>query len=175
LSLLRRLLGRVRRAPSPDALRPEAPPDAGQVSAAALLWWRQQGVTVHCVDARPLSALRYGFVEGALLLPPGQEALAPQGGVVVWVGREAGLWTGGLGPWEDAGWPLRAPEWKAPLPLLHPVSLGGEDGWVQDIVWAPDGFRFTVVLVGGRRVAGLEEEALVSRGPRGAAGLGRQL
>jgi hypothetical protein len=39
-------------------------------------------------------------------------------------------------PWIQAGYPIREPEWKAPLPLLHPVSTAhGAQGWVQDIAW----------------------------------------
>lgn len=176
---LRRLLRRsqVPAAP-PPLLTPAPPPASGPVTAAALLWWRQQGTPLVCVDLRPRSVLRYGFVDGALLLPAGRADLIPSGDVV-FVGEgapEGAWWTADLSPWEAAGWPTRNPAWKSPLPLLHPVrTADGLDGWIQDIRWIGDRFSFTVLLETGQRRAALDEEDLESRGPRGAAGLGAQI
>lgn len=82
---------------------------------------------------------------------------------------------GGLAAWRAAGFTIRDPEWKAPLPLLHPVTVSGAPGWIQDIDWSGAEFRFAVLLRDGRRLTGLTEEEIVSSGPRGAAGLGEQL
>lgn len=183
--MIRDLLRRLLRPAAPDAaarsaaLSPAPPPDSGQLGAGGLLWLRQRGEAVTCVDLRPRSALRYGFVSGAILLPPGRFDLVPQLGRVVFVGEGApdgALWTASTEPWEAAGFSLREPAWKSPLPLLHPVQTeDGAQGWVQDIHWVGDGFHFTVLLEDGQRRQRLEEEALQSRGPRGAAGLGAQI
>ena len=137
---------------------------------------------VVCVDVRPVSALRYGFVEGAWLLadladlPPTDQAvvvLAADPMSVVDAGHPV-CW-GGLAAWEAAGFTLREPEWKSPLPLLHPVAVAGEAGWIQDIAWGDAGFVYAVLLESGQRRDGLSEEDITSLGPRGSAGLGEQI
>ncbi len=135
-----------------------------------------------CLDLRPVSALRYGFVEGAWLLPDASR-VPPTARTIVVLAEEAeaavGLgWPvtwGGLAAWRAAGAAVREPEWKAPLPLLHRVAVSGGEGWVQDVGWSGEEFVYAVLLEDGRRVEGLVEEEVVSLGSRGAAGLGEQL
>lgn len=135
-----------------------------------------------CLDLRPVSALRYGFVAGAWLLPDAS-LMPPTDRVVVVLTEEPESATalgwpvtwGGLAAWRSAGFTIRAPEWKAPLPLLHRVTLAGELGWIQDVAWSGEEFVYAVLMADGRRLTGLIEEALASLGGRGAAGLGEQL
>ena len=132
-----------------------------------------------CLDLRPVSALRYGFVQGAWLLPdPVMMPPTERAVIVLAADPEAAVslgWPvtwGGLAAWRSAGFALREPEWKSPLPLLHPVTVGGEPGWIQDVLWNGAGFDYAVLLRGGRRLDGLREEEVTSLGARGAAGLG---
>lgn len=135
-----------------------------------------------CLDLRPVSMLRYGFVEGAWLLPDAG-VVPPTDRVVVVLAEDAeaaaGLgWPvtwGGLAAWRAAGFAVREPEWKAPLPLLHRVAVDGGVGWVQDVGWSGEEFVYAVLLEDGRRAEGLVEEGITSVGSRGAAGLGEQL
>ena len=135
-----------------------------------------------CLDLRPVGSLRYGLVAGAWLLPDAS-LMPPTDRVVVVLTEEPEAaavlgWPvtwGGLAAWRSAGFTIRAPEWKAPLPLLHRVMLAGELGWIQDVGWSGEEFLYAVLLKSGRRIEGLTEEALVSLGSRGAAGLGEQL
>ena len=178
--MIRRLLRGLRRPPASPPEDPPAAPDARFIDAAGLRARRDDPPL--CLDLRPVSALRYGFVEGAWLLPDlkvvpptsrrvivlaeDPEAAADCGHLVTW---------GGLGAWRSAGFAIRDPEWKAPLPLLHPVTVSGVPGWIQDVGWSGVEFVFAVLLQDGRRLTGLTEEEIASRGPRGAAGLGEQL
>jgi hypothetical protein len=70
-----RKLWRRRTEPTTPAIVPKQPGRAGPVSAEGLAWWRAQGPVVFCIDTRPLHALRYGLVDGAILLPPGRHEL----------------------------------------------------------------------------------------------------
>jgi hypothetical protein len=179
LRRLRRLLSRP--APPQAPLAPTAlpvAPDSRFIDAAGL----RRLPEALCVDLRPVSALRYGVVEGAWLLPSlsllpptkrpvvllcaDPEAATGQGWPVTW---------GGLASWRAAGHAIREPEWKSPLPLLHPVTVAGVAGWIQDITWSGAEFRYAVLCEDGRWLGGLTEEEIESRGARGAAGLGEQL
>jgi hypothetical protein len=87
---------------------------------------------------------------------------------------------------EAAGLIFHTPAWKSPLPPAHPIWLTEEGagqlglsgrlpGWVQDVRWPAFEFRYDALLLGPAgllRLEDLPEEALASRGPRGAAGLG---
>lgn len=156
---------------------------------------------VTVVDLRPGAVLASGIATGSVVLPPDAVAAAtlPPGSLVVLTAADgAGLaairaldrrvWRPphGLADLVAAGFPVHEPAWKSPLPPAHPVELtpaaadarglaGAGTGWVQDVAWRGDEFRFDVLIdVAGRmvRVEDLPEEALVSTGPRGAAGMG---
>jgi hypothetical protein len=101
-----------------------------------------------------------------------------------WFGSE------GLDTWRDAGFLVREPAWKSPLPVRHWVRVSAAalqmaglpgvsaEGTVQDVVWAGIEFRYDVLIdADGRfeRVSDLAEEDLQSAGPRGAAGFGDTL
>jgi hypothetical protein len=146
------------------------------------------------LDLRPSEALATCLVDGAWVLTPA-EALAlatrlPAGMTVIGASpAETTRWVEALraagcaavagdpiGVLRAAGVPTHEPAWKSPLPPGHPVTLAEGDGWVQDVRWVDTEFRFDVLVdVPGALVRreGLPEETLRSRGPRGAAGLGR--
>jgi rhodanese-related sulfurtransferase len=150
-----------------------------------------------CLDVRPPSLVATGLPAGALvlgeedarklaeLLPPDvyvlaetdARAAAVAAGLVVAGARGAHATVGGVAAWVAAGVPVAEPAWKSPLPTGHLVrDRGGELGWVQDVRWENDEFRFDVLWVRDGalvRERGRVEEDLVSVGPRGAAGLGQ--
>jgi len=100
---------------------------------------------------------------------------------------------GELDAWRSAGFEVREPAWKSPAPVRRDIVLsarvveahggdgstgGSARGWVQDVRWEDDEFRFDVaVILAGRlvRLTGLVEEELELPGGRGAAGLGQTL
>ncbi len=176
--------------PSPLPVHPLAL-DALALDAGAL---RAHGGA--CLDVRPSEALATGIVAGAWVLPPADAvrlAHALPDDIVVLAATDAdaiGLAealvaagrpnarasVGGIVTWVAAGRPVHEPAWKSPLPPGHAVVLDdGRPGWIQDVRWPVDEFRFDVLVLSDGalvRVADLTEERLLSRGARGAAGLG---
>lgn len=100
---------------------------------------------------------------------------------------------GGLDTWRAAGFEVREPAWKSPAPVGRHIIVSSEvveehggdalavptaRGWVQDVHWVDDEFRFDVALIlAGRlvRLTALVEEELHLPGGRGAAGLGETI
>lgn len=182
--MIRRILRGLRRAPSPAPSSPAQPlpaaPDDRFIDVDGLRALRDEPPL--CLDLRPVHVLRYGFVEGAWLLADQRDVPSTSRPIVVLAAdpeaatRLGHLVTwGGLAAWRAAGFTIREPEWKAPLPLLHPVMVRGDRGWIQDVDWSGAEFIFAVLLHDGRRLTGLTEEEIVSSGPRGSAGLGEQI
>ena len=177
VAVLRRILRHLR----PSTPAPPIPVAAGPLASAT------------CLDLRRPSALRFGIVQGALLLteddalrlrdhlPPCvvlHDTPAQAQDLAARLGQTAG--PADLAAWTADGAPLRLPDEKAPLVLRQPVRLdaSGEVGWVQDICWADHEFRFAVLLLRDgalTRLDDLPEEALTPENGRGAAGLGEQI
>lgn len=122
-------------------------------------------------DVRGPAAWARGIVVGSWLLRPTEIRLLPGPVWVIGAPCPAGAEPLALA---DSPWPVREPAWKSPLPPGHRVRFQGAPGRIQDVVWTPVGFAFSVAVLrdGGLvRVDGLPEEDLESVGPRGAAGL----
>ncbi len=214
-------LGSLSREPVPVVMPVYRPPESTDIDVVVLRHALSRGVRAQCLDLRPVEELRYGVVRGAWLLDAERlRRLAPffaDGPHVVLGSVEgltdllpprgplAGRTRGGLGAWRSAGYAISAPEWKAPLPLLHPVRLDpdairagalhgmGVDeveltgmvppvaplGTIQDVHWRRGEFVFDVLfeLPGGRPlwVAGLTQEQLQTEGPVDPVGLREQM
>ena len=117
--MIRRFLRTLRRSerPADAAAQPPRAPDERFVDA----WGLRELGSVLCVDLRPVSMLRYGFVEGAWLLPSLTEVSLPTDRTVVVLSPspEAVAETttlrvswGGLAAWRAARKVLLAVQWS---------------------------------------------------------------
>lgn len=200
MSLVRRVLGVLRRrSASPAVAEPPPAPSTRAPSPTHPLALGAAALGAHggpCLDVRPPESLAAGIVAGAWVLPAADALrLAPAlpANVVVLAPSDADAITlaealvaagranarasvGGIVTWVTAGRPVREPAWKSPLPPSHAVQLeDGRAGWIQDVRWPVDEFRFDVLVESDGalvRVDDLAEERVRSRGARGAAGLG---